>query len=289
MSRTKTILTILKQTKAQGRVYSEEISQDPWEVLNLGFYPNGQAYFELRFQDGKLHGLAKFWHPDGHVASEEMFNKNFLHGVQKFWHPNGTLQSESQYINNMYAGQHRTFYDNGRMAFEGFYRNNQPDGGYMLWHPNGQIKERGEYLEGKLHGLRKEFDEQGRLKALELYVRGVRYHGRIKKVLKEHKMSAAIVMKTDNTALRRIFLEEIGYERLLKEADYCVLDKQGEYELLKVHWHTDEEPLVLVKVKCPSTGAFYTLRVPPHVTTVAEAVAWTFGLNSEEYQPQEEA
>jgi hypothetical protein len=45
----------------------------------------------------------------------------------------------------------------------------------------------------------------------------------------------------------------------------------------------------LVRVTCPSTGRVYHLRVPPDVTTAREAVAWTFGLRAEEYQPQVQA
>jgi hypothetical protein len=45
------------------------------------------------------------------------------------------------------------------------------------------------------------------------------------------------------------------------------------------------DPVVAVLVKCPSTGRAYVLRVPPTVQTAREAVAWTFGMTVEEYQP----
>ena len=44
-----------------------------------------------------------------------------------------------------------------------------------------------------------------------------------------------------------------------------------------------------MKVKCPSTEAFYTLRVPPTMKTVEDAVAWTFGMSGIEYSPEQEA
>jgi hypothetical protein len=47
----------------------------------------------------------------------------------------------------------------------------------------------------------------------------------------------------------------------------------------------NEEPIFLVKVKDPSLQVYYMLRVPPNVRTCKEAIAWTFGLSSEEYNP----
>jgi hypothetical protein len=84
-------------------------------------------------------------------------------------------------------------------------------------------------------------------------------------------------------------LEEIGYERFLSEVEHEVLDRQGDYEFIRINWHAEEEPIYLIKVKCSSTGVFYALRVSPYVKTVQEAIAWTFALSEHEYRPQEES
>lgn len=45
-----------------------------------------------------------------------------------------------------------------------------------------------------------------------------------------------------------------------------------------------EGRLVAVQVRCPSTGPEYLLRVPPDMTTCAQAVARTMGIEgAEEY------
>ena len=44
-----------------------------------------------------------------------------------------------------------------------------------------------------------------------------------------------------------------------------------------------------VQVADPSTGREYFLRAPPTIQTVAEAVAWTFGLGAGEYRPAQES
>jgi hypothetical protein len=41
--------------------------------------------------------------------------------------------------------------------------------------------------------------------------------------------------------------------------------------------------------RCPSTGRDYVLRVPPTMNSAREAVAWTFGMKAEEYQPISQA
>ncbi len=51
-----------------------------------------------------------------------------------------------------------------------------------------------------------------------------------------------------------------------------------------------EEPLVLVEVENATAEADgsrrrYFLRVPPHMRTAREAVAWTFDVPPEEYRP----
>ena len=91
-----------------------------------------------------------------------------------------------------------------------------------------------------------------------------------------------------NAEIRRICLEELGYARFLSQVDHQVIEKDGEYELVRIDWHKNEEPICLVKVKCPSTGAFYTLRVPLDMKTVKQAVAWTFGLKPSQYCPEKE-
>jgi hypothetical protein len=41
-------------------------------------------------------------------------------------------------------------------------------------------------------------------------------------------------------------------------------------------------------VQDASTERQYFLRVPPTITTVAEAIAWSFGMTVEEYSPAHE-
>ena len=49
-----------------------------------------------------------------------------------------------------------------------------------------------------------------------------------------------------------------------------------------------EENIRLIKVRDSTTRQFYLLRVPPTVWTCKQAVAWTFGMEEDEYYPTKE-
>jgi hypothetical protein len=100
------------------------------------------------------------------------------------------------------------------------------------------------------------------------------------------------VLNTRNAQRRRVLLDRIGLDRFLQDVGGLILhrdrDAGGERQLVQVPFDNDE-PLVAVLVRCPSTGGRYALRVPPHIRTCAAAVAWTAGLEPGDYQPVREA
>jgi hypothetical protein len=98
------------------------------------------------------------------------------------------------------------------------------------------------------------------------------------------------ILSERNVERRRIMLERFGSERFMQAARATVLDSDtdagGKRELLSVPLDNDE-PLVCVSVRCPSTDRHYLLRVPPGMETCRQAVAWTAGFdNPDAYQPQ---
>ncbi len=110
-------------------------------------------------------------------------------------------------------------------------------------------------------------------------------------VLEPGYLNAARILAQENQELRRVLLSEYGMERFVKESNAKVLswDKYGTlYEITPLDRVRDEN-IVVVKVKDPSTGREYFLRVHPDVKTAREAVAWTFALTEEEFNPREES
>ena len=95
------------------------------------------------------------------------------------------------------------------------------------------------------------------------------------------------VLKCRNIVIRRYLLQDFSYEQLIKNLKCRIIDREGENELIMIPLRGDE-PILLVRVKDPSTGFFYLLRVPPNIRTCKEAIAWTFGLQPQEYNPLKE-
>ena len=101
------------------------------------------------------------------------------------------------------------------------------------------------------------------------------------------------ILDEENAERRRVLLERVGIERFVDEADAQVLDEDrdpgGVRRLLRVPMPEDEN-LVCVMVRCPSTGGRYLLRVPPSMKTCRQAVAWTAGFDDPSlYRPLVEA
>jgi hypothetical protein len=92
-----------------------------------------------------------------------------------------------------------------------------------------------------------------------------------------------------NAELRRVMIEHYGEERYLRDVGGRLLDSDDSGTL----WHLPvpgDEPLVMVEVvnatpEPDGTRRRYWLRVPPSIRSARAAVAWTFGLEPEEYQP----
>jgi hypothetical protein len=120
----------------------------------------------------------------------------------------------------------------------------------------------------------------------EYYIDGVSVDK--KTVIAPHKLNARDVILNRNQEAKRIMTERMGIQNFLKSAGARLLDKRersnGNFELYRAEIENDE-PMVMVKVICSSTSREYFLRVPPTMTSVDEAVAWTYGLTEVEYQP----
>lgn len=146
---------------------------------------------------------------------------------------------------------------------------------------------------------RLQLDDQGRLHCghgpalgypdgWELWAwHGVRVPRRV--VENPESLAAREVLAEPDVEVRRVMIERIGHERLIR--DGCA--RRVSEDELGILWRLDlpdDEPLVCVEVTdaSPGPGAVYRrylLRVPPDVRSAREAVAWTFGVDAGEYRP----
>ncbi len=102
-------------------------------------------------------------------------------------------------------------------------------------------------------------------------------------------ITLAEIESTGNLELRRVLIERFGQARYLQEsgAELMQEDECGILYRQQFEW---DEALVMVKVinSTPEPdGTFkeYFLRVPPETSTAREGIAWTFGLDAEQYEP----
>ena len=95
------------------------------------------------------------------------------------------------------------------------------------------------------------------------------------------------LLEEDNAELRRVLIQEIGYERICQELQAIELDNWQEYALLKINAWIDVESVYLLKMTCPSTGHIHVLRVPPNIQSAREAISWVnWGVDPEDFSVQ---
>jgi leucine-rich repeat protein SHOC2 len=93
------------------------------------------------------------------------------------------------------------------------------------------------------------------------------------------------LLDEDNAEIRRVLIDRVGYEKICEELNAITLDTWREYTLLSIDEIEDiydeaeenilsKEPMVLLKMTCPSTSHIHILRVPPEMTSAEAAITW---------------
>ncbi len=116
---------------------------------------------------------------------------------------------------------------------------------------------------------------------------GVRVSERV--ILAPDRLSREDFLNAENVEVRRIIQERMG-ERFVSELGGVMLDSSSRGTLYEVRLPDDDPDEVAryVQVQDASSERQYFLRVPPIIQTAAEAVAWSFGLSTEDYGPAQE-
>jgi hypothetical protein len=95
------------------------------------------------------------------------------------------------------------------------------------------------------------------------------------------------LLEEENAELKRVLIQEIGYEKICQELEAEIIDSWQEYTLLKIEKNIDLEPIYLLKMTCPSTKHIHALRVPPDLHTAREAIRWiNWDIDPEEFSIQ---
>jgi leucine-rich repeat protein SHOC2 len=105
------------------------------------------------------------------------------------------------------------------------------------------------------------------------------------------------LLNEDNSEIRRILIEQVGYEKICEDLGAIILDSWREYSLLRIDGIQDiynedgylvgTEPTLLLKMTCPSTQHIHILRVPPEMTSAEAAITWVnHGIHPDEIAVQ---
>lgn len=147
--------------------------------------------------------------------------------------------------------------------------------------------------------IRLERDEQGRLHSTDgmcIHYRDgwgfYAWHGTRcseKLILHPEQITREEWMNERNLEIRRLMQERIGNERFVEMLGGRCIDQGRRADLIEVKLRDDPEKVArFVRVKDTSTERVYYLRVPPTFDKADEALAWTFGLEEQDYQPTQE-
>lgn len=143
------------------------------------------------------------------------------------------------------------------------------------------------YRNGRKHGL--DADKWG---SISYYYEGVRIPPHF--YTKPESLSITEVLAHTNTEVRYVGIKIVGMDRVLESNNTTIIhkDKQKNQILFQIKG-IFEEPVSYVKVvnstqEPDGTYKDYYLCVPPDMKTCKQAVAWTFRLEEQEYQPGQE-
>jgi leucine-rich repeat protein SHOC2 len=105
------------------------------------------------------------------------------------------------------------------------------------------------------------------------------------------------LLDEQNAELRRRLIQGIGYEKICDRLNAIVIDVWREYTLLKIDnferfydWRRGgnvSQPMLLLKMTCPSTNHIHILRVPPDTIGAEAAITWiNHGIHPDNFAKQ---
>lgn len=96
---------------------------------------------------------------------------------------------------------------------------------------------------------------------------------------KADHIDPALFATIGNVDVRREFLRKVGIERIYQKLGGIVIDRQGDYELVKIDLGGVVGMWPYLKMKNPSIGVWHLEAVPERTTTVNAALIWRNGTN----------
>ena len=103
-----------------------------------------------------------FFAPDQPKYFIELDEEGRKHGMEKWWHPNGQQKYEATNDHGIREGRFMAWFPDGAKWYEGVERHGKPESTLTYWHPNGKVKSQALFRDG-IQLERKDWDESGAL------------------------------------------------------------------------------------------------------------------------------
>lgn len=99
-------------------------------------------------------GKAVWYFPSGAIRQETIFQEGRLHGIERWWHEGGARAGQCEYSSGLLNGVFvQWFNESDQKEYQVTYKNGKKDGIESEWYPGGREKSRVQYLEGIRHGM----------------------------------------------------------------------------------------------------------------------------------------
>ena len=106
--------------------------------------------------------------------------------------------------------------------------------------------------------------------------------------LRDNDIQGQDIIRCKNVEIRRFLIQEYGAKKLFSELNAHIIHRDGSSRLLSLNMNGGGV-IMMVEVTDSTTNEKYLLRVPPFMSNCKQAIAWTFGMSADEYDPLQEA
>jgi hypothetical protein len=277
--KTHTVFGEFRKTYQKAKLEKEEYYENDWRIKWKGLFfrqVNKDHILERYASGGSMSREIVYWKNRALMYNLGKGNKNI-----KIFNKEGLLMAKISLSKalSLWSGKYGLHLDFPEIKkLTATFRENWY---YELYDAQGTVSS---WLKGK-----NSIPEEGVRNGHKLYfLRGIQV---LKKVI-TGKYDASYILSYPNSTIRSEMLKSYGIERIVQELQGETIEKKGEYELLQFPIPGGVEPdriMKVLKMQCPSTQVWYTLRISPECKNIHEAINWTYGLDLRDIRDKQKA
>ncbi len=128
--------------------------EKPYSGIVKELYSNKKTKTVSEYYNGKREGIFLGYYNNGNKWFERFYSKGIKIGTHKGWFENGQLMFEYQLNNKgMYNGSVKDWHFNGQLAKHFNFKNGKEFGSQKMWKLSGKIRANFYTVNGERHGL----------------------------------------------------------------------------------------------------------------------------------------